>query len=140
MKIPSSIRYINKKYINRLMIKVAGKAHSPIALIRHHGRKSGRVYETPIIAAKTNAHFIFALTYGSEVDWYRNILAQHGAELLWRGRWYVLSDPQLIDAREAVKKFPKPAALILGLMNLEGFFQMEMAKDGTKSFGDSSIK
>lgn len=140
MKIPSRIRYINKKYINRVMIKIAGKAHSPIALIRHRGRKSGNVYETPIIAAKNPTHFVFALTYGREVDWYRNVLAQRGGELLWCGRWYVISAPHLIDAQEAVKTFPKPAALILGLMKLEYFFQMEIKEDQTQSFGASSIK
>ncbi len=129
MKIPSRIRYFNKKTINRVMIRIAGKAHSPIALIRHRGRKSGSIYQTPIIVAKNRTRFVFALTYGTEVDWYRNILAQRGGELLWRGRWYVLSDPQPIVTREAVKAFPQPAALILSLLKIEDFFQMHIQEE-----------
>ena len=51
MKIPNKVRYINKKFTNRLMIRIAGKNHSPICLIEHVGRHSGKHYRIPIMAA-----------------------------------------------------------------------------------------
>lgn len=84
MKIPNKIRYLNKKFLNRLTLRIAGKMHCPIALIRHSRRKTGRSYATPILAAAVEDGFVFALTYGNHVDWYRNTLAS--AEVNWSGR------------------------------------------------------
>ena len=51
MKIPNKVRYVNKRFTNRLMMKIAGKKHSPIVLIEHIGRLSGKVLPVPIMAA-----------------------------------------------------------------------------------------
>lgn len=126
MEIPSRIRYFNKKYTNRLMKKIAGKRCSPIALIMHTGRKTGRQYETPIIAAKCEDHFIFALTYGKEVDWYRNILAHATAELLWRGQWIKLVNPRSVNIEAGRSAFSSPAKTMLKLINIRYYFQMEI--------------
>ena len=128
MKIPSRIRYFNKKFTNRLMIKIAGRPHSPIALIRHLGRKTGSCYETPIIAEKDENHFIFALTYGKDVDWFRNILAHKSGELLWKGRWYRLENPQPLDARAGSKAFAQPMGAILCVINIQDYFSMEISE------------
>ncbi len=131
MKIPSEIRYFNKKYTNRVMKIIAGRRGSPIALIRHTGRKSGRQYETPIITAKGDGCFIFALTYGKEVDWYRNILANASAELLWRGQWIHLVNPSSLGVRAGRNAFDWPAKLLLRLINIQHYFQMEITATRT---------
>jgi len=128
MKIPSSVRYFNKKYTNRLMSKIAGKRHSPIVLIRHVGRKSGRQYETPVVAARNMDHFIFALTYGKEVDWYRNILTHTSAEVLWKGYWFRLTAPKSLDTAAGKNSFPLLAKTFLTLLGISDFFQMEIEK------------
>lgn len=124
MRIPSSIRYFNKRYTNRLMIKIAGKTHSPIALIRHIGRKTGIRYDTPIIAQKEAGYFVFALTYGKEVDWYRNIMGSKTGELLWRGKWYSLENPQPLNATHASGMFAQPMRAILRIINLQDYIVM----------------
>lgn len=126
MEIPSKIRYFNKKYTNRLMKKIAGKRCSPIALIKHTGRKTGRQYETPIIAAKSADQFIFALTYGKEVDWYRNILEHGKAELQWRGHWFNLVNPRSVNSEAGRSAFSSPAKTLLKLINIRYYFQMEI--------------
>lgn len=65
--------------LNRVTSGVARSTHGPFSLIRHVGRKSGRTYETPVILAKAPEGFIAELTYGDEVNWYRNIVAAGGA-------------------------------------------------------------
>jgi hypothetical protein len=63
MKIPNKVRYLNKKFTNRLMMRIAGKKHSPIVIMEHLGRVSGKVYRVPLLAAAYKDGFMFALTY-----------------------------------------------------------------------------
>ena len=75
----------NKRIFNRVTLKFAGSAYSPIAIIRHSGRRSGTMYATPGIVEPLGDTFLFALPYGSKVDWYRNILAAGYSHLAWEG-------------------------------------------------------
>jgi deazaflavin-dependent oxidoreductase (nitroreductase family) len=50
----------------------------PFSLIRHVGRKFGRTYETSVILVQVPGGFIAELTYGENVNWYRNIVAAGG--------------------------------------------------------------
>jgi deazaflavin-dependent oxidoreductase (nitroreductase family) len=58
--------------------QIARSGHGPFSLIRHVGRKSGRTYETPVILASAPEGFIAELTYGDNVNWYRNVIAAGG--------------------------------------------------------------
>src|ERR687884_2070620 len=91
------IRYFNKYVFNRLMLRFAGSSRSRFAVVRHVGRRSGRSYETPIIVAPMGADVVVALTYGPQVDWYRNLRAAGHAILRWQGRTYTVEEPQEID-------------------------------------------
>src|SRR5215216_2700984 len=84
------IRAFNKHYFNRLVRRFAGVSRTPFALIRHVGRRSGKAYETPIIVMRLGQSFVIALTYGPEVDWYRNVQAAGKASLLWHNQEYAL--------------------------------------------------
>lgn len=124
MKIPNKIRYLNKKFLNRLTLRIAGKMHCPIALIRHSGRKTGRLYVTPILVARVEDGFVFALTYGNHMDWYRNIMAAGGGELVWQEREYLLSAPCGMDAVEGRACFPQPLRTMLKGWDTKDFFRM----------------
>jgi deazaflavin-dependent oxidoreductase (nitroreductase family) len=67
--------WLLKKTSNRLTAWMARAGHGPFSLIRHVGRKSGRTYETPVILAEVPEGFVAELTYGDDVDWYRNSVA-----------------------------------------------------------------
>ncbi len=47
-KLPNRIRIFNKYVTNRLLRGFANLSHSPFAIIRHVGRRSGKPYETVI--------------------------------------------------------------------------------------------
>jgi deazaflavin-dependent oxidoreductase (nitroreductase family) len=64
-------------------------------IISRVGRKTGRVYRTPVNAFRTNDGYILALTYGSESDWVKNVLAAGSCELQTRRRRVRLSDPRI---------------------------------------------
>jgi len=76
------IRIINKHITNPLLHRFAQLSRGPFAVIRHVGRRSGKPYETTIMVWPLRDGFVIALTYGSEVDWYRNILAAEHCTLL----------------------------------------------------------
>ena len=68
--------------LNRITTPLAKSGHGPFSLIRHVGRKTGRSYETPVILAKVPEGFVAELTYGENVNWYRNAIAAGGCVVL----------------------------------------------------------
>ncbi|MDQ2904920.1 MAG: nitroreductase family deazaflavin-dependent oxidoreductase [Chloroflexota bacterium] len=81
--------------------------------MRHVGRRSGKPYETTIMVWPLGEGFVIALTYGPEVDWYRNVLAAEGCTVFWHRRVYTLGKPEPIDAKTALPAFPAFFRLIL---------------------------
>src|SRR5215217_8633887 len=118
------IRSFNKHYFNRLVHRFAGVSRTPFALIRHVGRRSGKAYETPIIVMRLGQSFVIALTYGPEVDWYRNVQAAGKATLLWHNQEYALKQPQPIDLETGLSAFPTPFRQILRLLGTQDFVRM----------------
>src|SRR5216683_4697167 len=59
-------------------------------IVTHKGRKSGRIYRTPVNVFRAPDGFLIALTYGRESEWVKNVLADGGCELETRGVRYQL--------------------------------------------------
>ena len=70
--------------------------------------------------------WVFALTYGSEVQWVKNVLAAGGCVIETRGRLVQLADPELItDPRRRL--VPRIVAFFLGLILVTEFLRMQTA-------------
>jgi deazaflavin-dependent oxidoreductase (nitroreductase family) len=123
------IRYFNKYLLNRLTIRSAGSAHSHFAIIRHVGRRSGKVYETPIIVMPKGEDFVLALTYGPKVDWYRNLLASEQGTVLWHGKKYTISKPEKLDRSTALAVFSPLQQRILRFANVQDFALVHSLKE-----------
>lgn len=119
--INSRIRYFNKYILNRIMKRRARSPHTKFAIVRHIGRRSGKVYETPIIVAPRGDDFVFALTYGPNVDWYRNLMAAGHGTLLWRGRTITFGKPEPIDRARAIQAFPRLEQFVLRRLDIQHF-------------------
>ena len=124
----SRIRAFNKHYFNRLIRLFAGKSITPFAVIRHIGRRSGKPYETPIIVEPLDDGFVIALTYGPEVDWYRNIQAADHSALVWHGQTYTLDKPQTVAPETALPAFPVPLRPLLRLFGTQHFVRVQAHK------------
>ncbi len=122
MPIPDRVCFINKRFTNRLTAGLAGKRFSPIALVLHTGRKSGRLYRTPVLTEERADRFVFALTYGDHVDWYQNVMTAGGCDLLWRGKKFHLQYPQQIPPQEGLREFPSPQREVLKWLHIADFF------------------
>jgi len=94
MPIPRVVGRWNKVGLNRITRHVAPWAPGT-GLIVHRGRRSGRVYQTPVSVFPTADGYLFALTYGPGTDWAKNVLAAGGCELRTRGRSVQLTEPRL---------------------------------------------
>ena len=96
------------------------------AILTYVGRKSGRVYRTPINVFKRGDDYVFALTYGSDVEWVKNIVAAGGCEIRTRGRDIKLVAPEVfVDPTRRL--MPLPVRLILGVARVTEFLRMRPA-------------
>lgn len=127
MPIGNSLRYLNKKYINKIISRWAGKKGSPFSLVLHSGRKSGKKFQTPVIVVKQGSKFLFALTYGAQVDWYCNILANGCAGIKHQDKEYKLEKPTSLPIQTGRKLFPQPLRFFLILLKVTNCFEMQIA-------------
>lgn len=120
-----SIRPFTTRVVNPITRLVAGRLPG-FAILHQRGRSSGRPYDTPMNVFRADDAYLFALTYGSHVDWVRNVLAAGGCEVTTRGRRMRLVDPELIvdPDRELV---PQPVRSFLGLLRVTEFLRMRAA-------------
>jgi deazaflavin-dependent oxidoreductase (nitroreductase family) len=89
-------------------------------ILTHVGRKSGKVYRTPINVFRASNGFIIALTYSSQSEWVKNVLAAGGCELRTRGKKYQLSAPNVVRDPSR-RRFPIPVRLILMLVGADEY-------------------
>lgn len=130
-QLKNRVRYFNKHVTNRVLGQFAGTTRGPFALVRHVGRRSGKAYETPILVVPAAGSFVIALTYGPEVDWYRNARAAGGCRIVWHGREYAITDLELVEAESARRLFRQPAPLILRLMGIRDYVRLFYQTAGT---------
>jgi deazaflavin-dependent oxidoreductase (nitroreductase family) len=95
-----------------LALRSAGKEGSANSVISHVGRRSGRAYQTPVVAVAHDDSFLIALPYGERTDWLKNVLAQGSAALTTGGTTYQVDGPEVIPMAEATMYFrPKEQRL-----------------------------
>ncbi len=110
-----------KHTLNRLTARIARSRLGPFALVRHVGRRSGRSYETPLILARVPEGFVAELTYGPDVDWYKNITAAGRCTVLHHGREYDVDAITDYPTEQGLAAFPAPARAILRTLGRHEF-------------------
>jgi deazaflavin-dependent oxidoreductase (nitroreductase family) len=83
------------RYINPITRPVARRLPT-FAILTHRGRKTGRTYRTPINVFRRCNRYFFFLTYGSDVQWVKNVLATGSCSIETRGRVVELVEPELV--------------------------------------------
>jgi deazaflavin-dependent oxidoreductase (nitroreductase family) len=127
--LPRGLARFNRVATNRVLGKLAGRVPTLVA-VRHRGRRSGRVYETPINVFRTSDGYVAALTYGPGTDWVKNVLAAGGCELKVRGGWVSMTAPRVVhdEQRTVVPAAVRPMLALPGVVD---FLQLTRADQPT---------
>lgn len=123
MPIPMAVARFNRYVTNPVTRRFAGWLPW-FCILRHVGRKSGRVYHTPLNIFEVDDGFVIALTYGPDVDWRKNIFAAGECEILHRGREIQLAEPKFLSTDEGIRHMPSPVRLVLGLIDVTEFVHL----------------
>lgn len=95
-----TIARFNKHVTNRVQRAWAPRLRHA-AVIEHVGRKSGRCFQTPVMAFVEDGTVTVVLNYGVNSDWVRNVRAAGSAVVVHRGNRFRLSDPRLVSTGSA---------------------------------------
>jgi len=114
----------NLAVTNRITSRFADRLPG-FGILTHVGRKSGRVYRTPVNVFRAPEQFIIALTYSSQSEWVKNVVAAGGCKLKTRGKKYQLSAPKIV--RDPTRRrFPIPVRIVLRIVGADEY--MELSK------------
>ncbi|MFE4461492.1 nitroreductase family deazaflavin-dependent oxidoreductase [Nocardia tengchongensis] len=114
MPLPRTLARINRKVSNPVL-GVAARVTPMFGVVVHRGRKSGRVYRSPVMVFRRDDGYRIALTYGRDVDWLKNIRAAGSFEFETRGRTVTLTDPVLGHDASASWAPPLVRQVLVGL-------------------------
>jgi len=119
MPLPKRLARFNLHVTNRVLGPVARQLPG-FAVVSHVGRRSGRVHRTPVNLFRDGDRYVIALTYGSDSQWVRNVLAAGAVDIETRGRHVRLVAPEVV--RDAGRSLvPGPIRPVLGLVRVSEF-------------------
>ena len=99
-------RHFHRAVGNPLQMRSAGRLGTHASVIRHRGRTTARIYETPVWAMPTEDGFVIAIVYGSGSDWLKNVLASGKAAIVHEGGTYPVGWPEIVPMEGARAYFP----------------------------------
>jgi deazaflavin-dependent oxidoreductase (nitroreductase family) len=119
------LRPFTRRFVNPITRLVAGRLPG-FGLLVYRGRKSGRAYRTPMNVFRRGEEYVFALTYGPEVEWVKNIMAAGECELVTGGHTLRLIGPRLFhDPTRSL--MPPVVRQFLGLMRVTEFLRIRIS-------------
>jgi deazaflavin-dependent oxidoreductase (nitroreductase family) len=107
---------------NRIATRFAARLPG-FAIITSIGRKSGRLYRTPVNVFREPDGFLIALTYGRDSGWVKNVLVAGGCQLETRRGAYQLSSPVIVHDPSR-QRFPLLVRIVLGLIDANDFLKL----------------
>lgn len=108
------------RVLNPLILTLAGTRLMPLyGVIEHRGRRSGKLFHTPVVVRPTDDGFVVPMPWGEGTDWYRNVRAAGGCVVRWKGRDYPLTQPEVVDAAAAGAEFGGFQRMMMGRLGIE---------------------
>lgn len=100
MLLPQRLARFNRHVTNPVQRLWAGWAPM-MGILEHVGRRSGRIYRTPLTVFATDDGVAVLLTYGPDRDWLKNLMAADGGRLRRNGRTLAVRDPRVMTRDQA---------------------------------------
>lgn len=116
----------NLAVTNRITSRFAARLPG-FGILTHVGRKSGKVYRTPVNVFRAPKGFLIALTYGPNSEWVRNVVAAGGCQLETHRVQYQLSSPTIVHDPTR-RRFPIPVRIVLRLIGANDFMQVSISQ------------
>ncbi len=115
------------RFVNPVTRLVAGWLPG-FGILRYRGRKTGKLYRTPMNVFRRGDGYVFALTYGPEVQWVKNIMASGELDLRTMGRDIHLVEPERFSdpTRRVMPALIRP---FLRAIRVTEFLRMRIASD-----------
>jgi deazaflavin-dependent oxidoreductase (nitroreductase family) len=119
------VRVFNKRLLNPLMMRLAGRKYWYASVIEHTGRRSGKHYATPVATDRVPDGFVIPLPYGVDVDWLRNVLAAGHATVRAHGQTYRVVQPEIISAEAAAPQLRPQRRRTYDLSGVKNYLHMK---------------
>ncbi len=136
MPLPRWVAHVNRRFTNRALRTFARRLPR-FAIITHTGRRSGRTYSTPVNAFREGDGYLFALTYGAESDWVKNVMEAGGCEIETRRRHIRLAAPRIVTDPSR-RWAPVPVRLVLGMIRATQYMRLTIADPSASGDGATS--
>ncbi len=120
------IRAFNRRVLNPLMVKKAGRGTWYASTIETIGRKTGLTRWTPVIADPVVGGFIIPLPYGTEVDWLRNAIAAGGATVHRHDVTFPVDRFEVVTGVEAAPLLSNSRRAVYRLTGVDRFLRAHM--------------
>ena len=138
MPLSKRVAHFNKRVTNRVTRRFAWWLPG-FAIVTHVGRRSGRRYRTPVNVFRSDGRYVFALTYGRESDWVRNVLAAGTCEVETRRSTVTLTNPELFTDPTR-RHVPHAVRRALGALHVDDFLAMDPATTDAASAQHQTIE
>ena len=116
MPIPRAVARFNRVGLNRLTVRIAPWAPG-FGVVHHVGRRTGRPFRTPVNLFRDGDRYVVAVTYGTESDWVRNVIAANGCDIETRRRLVALTAPRVVhdESRRVLPLVPRTVVRLIGV-------------------------
>jgi len=124
MAIPAAVRPLVVRYLNPVIRRVAHRLPG-FCVAAYRGRTSGRVYRIPLNVFRLGDRYVFALTYGPDVQWVKNVQAAGRCDIETRGRHVALVQPRM-EVDPLARDMPVPVRQFLRVTGVDHFLWMDV--------------
>lgn len=122
MVLSQRLAQLNKRVTNRVLRHLVGLG--PFAELEYVGRRSGRAFRTTLLAFRHGDMVTLALTYGSDVDWLKNLRAAGGGRMRLGRDLLELGTPREISTAEGASRMPPGIRQILPRTGVDEFVEL----------------
>lgn len=122
-------RHIATRYVNPVIGPLA-RTLPNFGVVTHTGRRTGKLYRTPINLFRRGDTYLFFLTYGSDAQWVKNVIAAGSCTVETRGRVVHLVEPELITDPELRPAPPLVRFVERRLAGVTQYLRMHDASSG----------
>lgn len=126
-RLSKRFRNILKHTLNPLTLRLTLAGIGPFTIVRHVGRRSGKLYATPLLLAPIAGGFVAELTYGPNVDWFQNVMAAGHCSVVRGGKEIAIDRIEPMDTDAGRQAFPLAARIALRILQRRCYVRMHAA-------------